>query len=103
MCKVLKISRSTYYFELKKINNGEKIEEYEREVISVFKESKGIYGARKIKTVLNRKGIVISRRRIRRIMIKNGLVSKYTILQYKVHKTKSNKDKIENKVNNFMR
>ncbi len=99
MCKILQISRSTYYFELNKINNEEKTEDYEADIISAFKESKNIYGARKIKIVLNRKGIVISRRKIRKIMLENGLVSKYTVLQYKVHKTKSNKDIIDNKVN----
>ena len=41
----------------------------------------------------------VSKRRIRRIMQENGLVSSYTVKQYKVHHSTSNNYNIENRVN----
>lgn len=81
MCNVLQISRSTYYYEAKSRNNQE--EELTKLIIQIFKESKNIYGQRKIKVELKKLDWTVSRRRIRRIMEEQGLVSKYTVAQYK--------------------
>ncbi|WP_339025444.1 IS3 family transposase [Spiroplasma endosymbiont of Agriotes lineatus] len=64
--------------------------------MSAFNKSRKIYGARKIKAVLIRKDTILSRRKIRCIMIKNNLVSKYTKLKYRNHKTTANNAKISN-------
>jgi transposase InsO family protein len=98
MCKVLKISRSLYYYHINLVEKELK-EEYEKDVISAFKESNNVYGAKKIRNELRKRDIRISKRRIRRIMEKNGLVSTYTIAQFKVHKTEVNQDKINNELN----
>jgi len=98
MCKVLKISRSMYYYHINLVEKEQK-EEYEKDVISAFKESNNVYGAKKIRNELKKQEIRISKRRIRRIMEKNGLVSTYTIAQFKVHKTEVNQDKIDNELN----
>ena len=47
---------------------------------------------------MKKKGIIASKRRIIRIMKENGLVSTYTVKQYKVHKQTCNNDKIDNKL-----
>ncbi|MDH6604364.1 putative transposase [Bacilli bacterium PM5-9] len=96
MCKCLKISRSGYYSYKKK---QDKIDEYNQIVINVFNDNQRVYGTRKIKAVLAKQGIVLSRRRIARIMKYNGLVSAYTVKKYRSHKTKVNEANIENKVN----
>ncbi len=57
------------------------------------------YDARKIKVVLTRKDIILSRKKIRKIMIKNQLVSKYIKLKYHNHKTMVNNDQISNVLN----
>ncbi len=46
-----------------------------------------------------RKDIILSRRKIRFLMIKNNLVSKYTKLKYRNHKTMVNNDQISNVLN----
>lgn len=95
MCKFLDISRATVYYKRK-----EKPEDtLENKVIQIFKDSRNNYGSRKIKRNLKKEDITASRKRIRRIMNKNGLVSNYTIKQYKVSKSKCNEDKVENIVN----
>ena len=70
----------------------------ENAVIRIFRESRNNYGTRKIKYKLEEEKITLSRRRIGTIMKKYGLVSNYTVKQYKVYKTKCNEEKIENEV-----
>lgn len=96
MCKLLKISRSIIYY--KKRNKRIDIE-LENHIIRIFKESKNNYGSRKIKVELQKIGYKVSLKRIRKYMNLNGLVSNYTVKQFKIHKSTCNEDKIENKVN----
>ena len=56
-------------------------------------------GTRRIKASLSRKGIITSRRRIRRIMIKYGLESVYTHKKYRNHKSKVNEKENPNLIN----
>lgn len=96
MCKILKISRSLVYYTPKEKSFDSKLE---NEIITIFKNSRNNYGTRKIKKELDKKGYQVSRRRIGRIMRKYGLVSNYTVKQYKVHKSNCNEEEIENIVN----
>lgn len=95
MCRKLGVPRSLVYYKKKarKIDSN-----LENAVIEIFRKSRNNYGSRKIKIELEKKNIIASKRRIRRIMDKYGLVSNYTIKQFKVHKASCNEDKIENKV-----
>ena len=95
MCRVLKLPRSTYYYEAK-----QKQDESELVLLikTIFKESRNNYGTRKIKKELAKKELVISRRRIGRIMKQEGLVSTYTIAQFKPHVEKCNESKTVNLV-----
>lgn len=97
MCKVLNIPRSTYYYESK--FKPKSVDPITDDVIRVFKSSRNNYGTRKIKNELSDNNIIISRRRIGRIMRENGLVSNYTVAQYKVQRTPVNNEQVENKVN----
>ncbi len=96
MCRVLNISRSTFYYEAKQI---ESVDPFTEDVIRIFKANRRHYGTRKIRKALLTEGKRVSRRRIGRIMKKNGLVSTYTISKYKVHKTPVNESKTTNIVN----
>jgi len=96
MCAFLNISRGAYYYT-------EKLKQYdstlENEIIEIFKESRNNYGTRKIKKALSKNGRIISRRLIGRIMNKYGLVSNYTVAQFKVQKSEVNNDDIRNELN----
>jgi transposase InsO family protein len=98
MCLVLSIPRSTYYYELSRIPENAQ-DPLTEDVVAIFKASRNNYGTRKIKKELDAKGKVASRRRIGRIMRENGLVSNYTVAQYKVHRTNVNEENTANKVN----
>ena len=88
MCKVLKISRSCYYRWLS-------IEKQEDEKLNnlikdIFEISKSTYGTRRIKIELQKQyGVIVSRRRIGRIMHKLGLVCKNK-KRFKIQTTDSN-------------
>jgi transposase InsO family protein len=88
MCKVLKVSRSCYYRWL----GVEKQEDKELNdlIKNIFEISMQTYGTRRIKKQLVKDyGVIVSRRRIGKIMKKLGLASK-TKKRFKVRTTDSN-------------
>ena len=96
MCRFLKIPRSLVYYKKKHRQQNSTLE---NEVIQKFRESRNNYGTRKIQVELKKNKIIASRRKIREIMDKYGLVSNYTVKQYKVHKTSYNSHDTQNIVN----
>lgn len=96
MCESLKISRSLIYYSKKEIVLDT---ELENKVIKIFKDSRNNYGTRKIKKELSKLKYEVSRRRIGKIMNKYGLVSQYTVKQFKVHKARCNEENVANEVN----
>lgn len=97
MCDVLELPRSTYYYEAKIRDNQD--DELTELIVKIFKDSRNNYGQRKIKIELEKKGWQVSRRRIGRIMKEQGLVSKYTVAQFKPKKSTVNKSEIGNTLN----
>ncbi|SDZ39838.1 Transposase InsO and inactivated derivatives, partial [Thermoactinomyces sp. DSM 45892] len=101
MCDVLQVPRSTYYYESKR---GEcKDRAITDVIVEIFQKSRQTYGTRKIKVELRKRGYTISRRRIGRIMKSQGLVSKYTVPQFKWKKNKCNESLQENILNREFR
>ncbi|MCR6110573.1 IS3 family transposase [Bacillus sp. A301a_S52] len=103
MCNVLQIPKSTYYYHAN--SHGRCVfkredEEISQEVSRIFKESRNNYGTRKIKKELSRlpRPKNVSRRRIGRLMNELGLVSNYTVAQYKPHKTWCNEALVKNEL-----
>ncbi len=93
MCKVLRIARSTYYYESTITSDETELEDV---VEAVFNENRKVYGSRKIKVALKKQGIILSRRKIIRIMKKRNLFSAYSICKFKVHKGSVNEAEIPN-------
>lgn len=95
MCGVLQIARSTFYYEAQERDDSEE-EELTELIVEIFKSSRNIYGQRKIKAELKKKDWIVSRRRIKRIMNEQGLVSKYTVAQFKPMKSSCNESETGN-------
>lgn len=95
MCKCLKISRSTYYYEATSKTEDTELEQL---IITIFHNNKDAYGCRKMKKELSKENQVISKRRICRIMKKLGLVSKYYVAQFHPHKSKCNESLVKNEL-----
>ncbi|MBR7796075.1 IS3 family transposase [Agaribacter marinus] len=66
----------------------------------IFKESRNNYGTRKLKKALANlsEPKQVSRRRIGQFMHEMGLVSNYTVAQYKPHKLTCNEAPIKNEL-----
>ena len=63
---------------------------------TAFEENRSVYGSRKIKKVLEAKGIIVSRRKICCIMKKMGLYSAYTHKKYRHSIKKCNESETPN-------
>lgn len=101
MCKLLKVSRASLYYVSKHGMNCSKDEDTKlvSEIKKIFKSSRNNYGTRKIKVELAKLNYIVSRRKIGRIMKENGLVSNYTVKQFKLPKPSCNNDPIKNELN----
>jgi transposase InsO family protein len=97
MCKVLKLSRSSYY-ALQKKKPGKWVTEnatLKKEIMSIYMSSKRRYGAHKIHKSLIKKGINISVKRTQRLM-RDLNVASITVKKYKPY---SSKAIVDSKVN----
>lgn len=92
MCRKLGISRGAYYYEVKRKESEAIVEEA---VIESFTRSRNSYGARRIKDDLKDLGLTVSRKKIRRIMLKFNFVSSYTTLKFKPLAASKNEQKID--------
>ena len=93
MCDVLGIARSTFYYNPVKQLKDDTLQ---KEIKKIFKRSRNNYGTRKIKKELAKSNRTVSRRRIGRVMKQSGLVSNYTVAQYKPFKSKVNEEPVKN-------
>lgn len=96
MCKKLGISRAGYYKYKEPVIEKDVHTDL---VVSIFRDNRRCYGTRRIKHAAELKGVVLSRRRIRRIMQSEGLVSKYTVAKFRPFKVDCNQAKTANVVN----
>lgn len=93
MCKTLKISRNTFYYQRKeKVVNVE----LENQVVKIFNDNRKIYGTRKIKIGLDNINMIVSRPTIAEIMAKYSLKSVYTETKYKTNTGETNNDDAKN-------
>ena len=95
MCRWLNIPRSSYYYQAVDPVSEADLED---KITYIFLESKSRYGARKIKKCLEKDGIILSRRRIRRIMKRLNLVSVYQKAAFKPHSKGKNEAPIPNRL-----
>ena len=93
MCNLLNISRALVYYTHKPSSVDYTLHNL---VIKIFNDSRSNYGSRKIKVELAKLDHIVSRRLITRIMKLYGLVSNYTVKQFKKPKASSNNSDIPN-------
>lgn len=84
----MRISRTGYYEYLRRKKSNQQIEREALEgfVEDVFNEHRGRYGHRRINRELRKSGIVVSEKRVLRIMRKKGLKARATTRRYRVKK-----------------
>ena len=97
-CRILGVPRSTYHRLRSRPDPAPEPDPVAPDVLAAHAESKGRYGARRVKASLERRGVVASRRRISRIMRENGLSSAYGTKRFKAHPGKPNEAELPNLV-----
>lgn len=98
MCDVLELPRSTYYYKPDSSSLTAEEQRVEDAILEIFRASRNNYGTRKIKVELAKLTLQVSRRRIGKIMNKHGLVSNYTVAQFKPQKSNTNESKAKNQL-----
>jgi len=99
MCDVLQLPRSTVYYHFKERQKQlDDLPDAELAITikDIFVQNRNNYGTRKLKVELQKQGFQVSRRRIGRLMKQQGLVSNYTVAQYKPHSTRCNESQTQN-------
>lgn len=78
MCKILEVCRSSYYDWLRPQDSPLKLENKQlaEKVKITFLKSRKTYGTRRIKRELSKEGLIVSRRRLKRIMQEQELLVK---------------------------
>lgn len=72
--KVMKLSKSVYYYWIRHMNTQEEKEQSLVDSIRmIFESSRGRYGYRRIQAVLKQQGIIINHKRLLRLMRKYGM------------------------------
>ena len=94
-CRILGVPRSTYYW-MTGHPETEHVDPIAGDVRAVRRDSRGRYGARKIKAVLERKGVTASRRRIGGIMREQSMTSAYTRRRSKPHGMRADEARLAN-------
>ena len=100
MCKVLEVSRSSYYKKRNR-SRGKRARENKQlfEMIrEVFIESKERYGSPRITAELNRRGISCNKKRIARLMNKHGIAAKI----FRKYRNTTNSDHQREKSQNIL-
>ena len=75
MLKILGVSSSGYYDHLKRQESIQKLrkQQLKQEIIEIYNESKQIYGAPKITSILRNKGHVIAEKTVGNYMRESGI------------------------------
>ena len=76
MCKVMKVSRSGYYEWLSRPIRADRDLKLSKIITTIFNEGRKVYGTRRIKVRLAEQNMIVSRRRIGRIMKESDLFCK---------------------------
>lgn len=100
MCKVLEVSRSSYYKRIKR-ENGKRATENKgllERIREVFKESKESYGSPRITAELRSQGVSCNKKRIARLMNKYGIEAKI----FRKYRNTTNSDHQREKSQNIL-
>jgi len=83
--------RSTYYYQIKRLNKPDKYKEIKELIIKIYHENKGRCGYRRIRDELVAKGYKINHKTVYKLMKELGLKSQVRMKKYKSYKGKVGK------------
>ena len=63
LLKIIKLARSTYYYQLKQLKQEDKNHDIKNEIQTIYTEHKGNYGYRRITLELRNRGFIVNHKR----------------------------------------
>lgn len=81
-----KMSRSTFYYHLKILNNPDKYEDLKIKIKEIFEQNKGYYGYRRVHVILRNQGYNYNHKTIHKLMKTMNLKGKQKKVQYRSYK-----------------
>ena len=96
LLKIIKLARSTYYYQLKQLDKSDKNHAIKDEIQAIFTEHKENYGYRRVTLELRNSGRVVNHKRVQRLIKAFGLTApirhkrKYSSYQGEVSKKADN-------------
>lgn len=92
LLKAMHLAKSTYYFELGKVDVvAKRNQEILEEIISIFESNRRRYGVRRVHHELLNRGYKINHKRVQRIMHEAGLIGKCPKEKYHSYKGETGK------------
>ncbi|WP_152904120.1 IS3 family transposase [Streptococcus constellatus] len=76
LLETARLARSTYYYQLKQLDQPDKNQELKVEIQSIYNEHKGNYGYRRVTLELRNRGFVINHKKVQRLMKILGLTAR---------------------------
>ena len=73
LLEVAGMSRSTYFYHIDRLRKGDKYKDIKLHLTLVFRENHGRYGYRRLTEVLQKEGIMINHKTVRKLMKEVGL------------------------------
>ena len=86
MLKFAELKRSTFYYQLNRIQVPDKYKEIKEQITSIYHENKGRYGYRRITLELHNRGFIINHKTVIRLMRDLGLQCFIRVQKYKSYK-----------------
>ena len=86
LIEVAQIPRSTFYYQLSKLNHEDKDSNTKEMITNIYHEHKGRYGYRRITQEIRNQGITINHKKVQRLMRALGLKSMIRIKKYKSYR-----------------
>ena len=86
MLKLLKIAKSSYFYEIKTYERIDKDQEIKSEILDIFNENQKRYGYPRVTLELQNRGYKINHKKVQRLMKIMGLKAKQQRAKYKSYK-----------------
>ena len=80
------MSRSTYYYQLKRLAKPDKYSEVKEQIKKIFEHNKGRYGYRRVHVILRQQGMTLNHKTTQRLMASMKLQGKQRHNKYRSYK-----------------
>lgn len=101
MLELAEMSRSTYYYYLKRSKEPDKYQRVKEEITAIYHENQGRYGYRRITIELHNRGYHINHKTVQRLMKDLHIKCMVRVKKYRSYKGGNRKDRSKSPAKGF--